>query len=106
MPGETEQEPGEAINLLQEALQGTGELKTLPSDGLFYLGRAQQMSGKYSEATVSYNLYTDKVGKKTAREMGVPELLQQCIQKKGQIADSEIKPPETIETSKSDSIKP
>ena len=98
--------PSEAINLLQQALQGTGELKTLPSDGLFYLGRAQQMSGKYSEATVSYNLYTDKAGKKAAREMGVPELLQQCNQKKGQIADSEIKPPEIIKSSKVDSIKP
>lgn len=98
--------PGEAINLLQQALQGTGELKTLPSDGLFYLGRAQQMSGKYSEASVSYNLYTGKAGKKAAREMGVPEFLQQCIQKKGQIADSEITPPEIIKTSKADSIKP
>ena len=97
--------PGEAVNLLQQALQGTGELKTLPSDGLFYLGRAQQMSGKYSEAAVSYNMYTDKAGKKAAREMSVPELLQQCNQKKGQIADSEIKPPEIIKPVKADSIK-
>ena len=42
--------PGEAVNLLQQALQAAGAVKTLPSDGLFYLGRAQQMSGKYSEA--------------------------------------------------------
>ena len=97
--------PGEAINLLQQALQGTGEVKTLPADGLFYLGRAQQMSGKFSEATGSYNLYTDKAGKKAAREMGVPELLQQCIQKKGQIADSEIKTPELTKISKVDTIK-
>jgi len=97
--------PGEAINLLQQALQGSGEVKTLPADGLFYLGRAQQMSGKFSEATGSYNLYTDKAGKKAAREMGVPELLQQCIQKKGQIADSEIKTPELTKISKVDTIK-
>ena len=97
--------PGEAINLLQQALQGTGEVKTLPADGLFYLGRAQQMSGKFSEAAGSYNLYTDKAGKKAAREMGVPELLQQCIQKKGQIADSEIKTPELTKISKVDTIK-
>jgi hypothetical protein len=97
--------PGEAINLLQQALQGTGEIKTLPADGLFYLGRAQQMSGKFSEAAGSYNLYTDKAGKKAAREMGVPELLQQCIQKKGQIADSEIKTPELTKISKVDTIK-
>jgi hypothetical protein len=98
--------PGEAVNLLQQALQGSGELKTLPSDGLFYLGRAQQMLGKYSEAEVSYNMYTSKAGKKTARAMGVPEYLQQCLEKKGQIADSEIGPLETTKTGKSDSIKP
>jgi hypothetical protein len=98
--------PGEAVTLLQQALQGTGDLKKLPSDGLFYLGQAQQMSGKFSEAAVSYNMYTGKAGKKAAREMGVPELLQQCTQKKGQIADSEIKPPEIIKTSIADSIKP
>ena len=41
-------DPDEAVNLLQQALQGAGAVKTLPSDGLFYLGRAQQMSGKFS----------------------------------------------------------
>ena len=98
--------PGEAITLLQQALQGTGEVRALPSDGLFYLGRAQQMSGKFSEAAVSYNLFTDKAGKKAAKEMGVPELLQQCNQKKGQIADSEIIQPEVAKVIKVDSIKP
>jgi tetratricopeptide (TPR) repeat protein len=98
--------PGEAITLLQQALQGTGEVRALPSDGLFYLGRAQQMSGKFSEATVSYNLFTDRAGKKSAKEMGVPELLQQCNQKKGQVADSEIIQPEVAKVIKVDSIKP
>src|ERR1035437_3774510 len=82
-------DPGEAIKLLQQALQGSGSVKTLPADGLFYLGRARQMSGKFSEASESYNLYTDRVGKKAAKEMGVSEFLQQCTQKKGQVADSE-----------------
>ena len=96
-------DPGEATNLLQQALQGAAAVKTLPADGLFYLGRAQQMSGKYSEAAVSYNMYTDRVGKKTSREMGVPEFLTQCIQKKGQVADSEIKPVEILKEYKADS---
>ena len=73
--------PGEATNLLKEAVEGTGNLRTLPSDGLFYLGRAQQMSGKFTEATESYKLYTDRVGKKTSKEMGVPDFIQQCNQK-------------------------
>ncbi|MGA2407463.1 MAG: hypothetical protein ABSF81_12035 [Bacteroidales bacterium] len=97
--------PSEAVNLLQQALQGTGTVKTLPSDGLFYLGRAQQMSGKFSEAAVSYNLFTDQVGKKAARELGVPEFLQQCIQKKGQVTDSDIKQAEVLKKEKADTSK-
>src|SRR5450759_3262806 len=95
-------DPDVATNLLQEALQGNVSVKTLPSDGLFYLGRAQQMSGKFSEATGSYNLYTDRVGKKAAKEMGVPDFLQECIQKKGQVTDSGFKQSESLKISKSD----
>ena len=98
-------DPGEAVILLQEAIQAAGNVKTLPADGLFYLGRAQQMSGKFSEATDSYNLFTKQAGKKAARELGVPEFLQQCNLKKGQVADSEIKPPEILKTEKVDSGK-
>lgn len=99
-------DPGEATNLLQQALQGGDAVKTLPSDGLFYLGRAQQMSGKFSEAVYSYNSYTGQVGKKTAREMGVPEFIQQCSQKQGQVAETELKPAGTLKSIKADTIKP
>ena len=98
-------DPGEATNLLQQALQGGDAIKTLPSDGLFYLGRAQQMSGKFSEAVYSYNSYTGQVGKKTAREMGVPEFIQQCSQKQGQVAEAELKPGGTLKSVKADTIK-
>jgi hypothetical protein len=94
--------PDEAANLLHDAIQGAGNIKTLPSDGLFYLGRAQQMSGKFSDAAESYKLYTDRVGRKMSKEMGVPDLLKQCIQKKGQVADSEIKPAEVVTNNKPD----
>jgi hypothetical protein len=98
-------DPGEAINLLQQALQGGDAIKTLPSDGLFYLGRAQQMSGKFSEAVYSYNSYTGQVGKKSAREMGVPEFIQQCNLKQGQVAETELKPGGTLKSVKTDTIK-
>jgi hypothetical protein len=98
-------DPGEAIKLLQQALQGAGSVKTLPADGLFYLGRARQMSGKFSEAAESYNLFTDRVGKKAAKEMGVPEFLQQCTQKKGQVADSELKPVANLKNDTPDTSK-
>ena len=102
--------PDEATNLLKDAVQEAGNIKALPSDGLFYLGRVQQMSGKFSDAAESYKSYTDRVGKKVSKEMGVPDLLQQCIQKKGQVAESEIKPPAKINSNKPDltvtAIKP
>lgn len=98
-------DPGEAIKLLQQALSGTGTVKTLPADAIFYLGRAQQMSGKFTDASQSYNLYIDRVGKKASKEMGVPDLLEQCNQKKGQIAENSSKPPETLKINKADSVK-
>jgi len=98
-------DPDEAMNLLQQAIQGADAVKTLPSDGLFYLGRAQQMSGKYPEASESYNLYSHQVGKRTAREMGVPEFLQQCTQGKGKLAVTEVKPVESLNTVKADTIR-
>ena len=99
-------DPDEATNLLQQAIQGAGSVKTLPSDGLFYLGCAQQMSGKFAEAIVTFNSYTEQVGKKTAKEMGVPGLLQQCSEKKGQITAPEIEAPVVTKDTKQDSIKP
>ncbi len=98
-------DPGEATNLLQEAIQGAGSVKTLPSDGLFYLGCAQQMSGKFADAAVTFNSYTSQVGKKAAREMGVPELLQQCSEKKGQLPAPEVKIPVALKDTKHDSVK-
>jgi hypothetical protein len=99
-------DPGEAVNLLRDAVQSSGNVKTLPSDGLFYLGRAQQMSGNFGEAAESYKQYTDKVGKKSAREMGVPDLIQQCAQKRGQIAVTETKPVEKVLETNQPVIKP
>jgi hypothetical protein len=99
-------DPDEATKLLSDAVQSTGVIKTLPSDGLFYLGRAQQMSGKFSEAAGSYKSYTDLVGKKTAKEMRVPDLIQQCNDKTGQIAVSEVKPVAATEIKKQEIIKP
>ena len=58
-------DPEEAVTLLQQSLNGASVVKSLPPDALFYLGRAQQMSGRFSEAIASYSLYTDQVGKKS-----------------------------------------
>jgi hypothetical protein len=48
------------------------------------------MSGRFQEATEAYNSYTKQVGKKTARDMDVPEYLKQCEQQKGKVDQTEI----------------
>ncbi len=81
-----------AVTLLQQSLNSASVVRSLPPDALFYLGRAQQMSGKFSEARESYTLYSDQVGKKKAREDGVPDFIQECNQNKGVIAEAGMKP--------------
>jgi hypothetical protein len=71
-------EPDEAVELLSQALKGAAIVKTLPTDAMFYLGRAQHLSGNFSEAADSYIQFSGLAGKKVARELGVQELIQQC----------------------------
>lgn len=96
---------GEAVILLSDAVNGAGNIKTLPSDGLYFLGQAQQLSGKFEEAIHSYNLYVDRVGKKVSREMGIPDLILECNQKKGQLTDLGVKPVAEVKKEKIDSSK-
>jgi tetratricopeptide (TPR) repeat protein len=97
--------PAEALHFLEQALQGAVVVRTLPSDALFYLGRAQQMSGKFIEALGSYNLYTEQIGRKTAREQEVPEFILQCNEKKGALSEAEINPVALSKNNKPDNIK-
>ena len=97
---------GEALNLLQQSLNGAFVVKTLPPDVLFYLGRAQQMSGKFTEAIASYSSYTDQVGRKVSREQGVPGYIQECENKKGMITATVAISPGVAATEKSEINKP
>jgi hypothetical protein len=73
----------QAESVLTEALKASSGVKALPADVRFYLGRAQQMSGKFQEAVVSYNLFIEEGGKKAAKELNTQEYIQQCNEKKG-----------------------
>jgi hypothetical protein len=84
-----QRDPENAVTLLTEARQDGSVVRTVPSDALFWLGRAQQMSGRFEEAAKSYNDFTDLSGKRAARELGIPEYLQQCAARKGQLAAAE-----------------
>ncbi len=77
--------PDKASSLLQQAIQAAGVIKSLPSDVLFFLGRAQQLSGQFSEAINSYTKFGDSAGRKIAREYDVPTYIQQCVAKTGNL---------------------
>jgi tetratricopeptide (TPR) repeat protein len=96
--------PSEAESFLNQAIQSAAAVRTLPQDALFYLGRAQQMGGKYTEAVNSYNLYTEQVGKKTAKDFNVPDFVQQCKEKKGKVAGSATLPASVIKDDKKEVI--
>ena len=84
---ELKRSPSEALKWMEQALQTATVVKPLPEDARFYLGRAEQMSGKYSAAIKSYNLYTGEAGKKASRGKGVEELIKQCKEGKGEIKE-------------------
>ncbi len=78
-----ERDPAEAVTLMDQALESNTAARPLPEDALFILARAQHLNGDFDAAAGSYNRYTDQVGKKNAREQGVPDFIQQCQQQKG-----------------------
>jgi tetratricopeptide (TPR) repeat protein len=83
--------PENAVILLEQALQGAAVIRTVPADGWFYLGRAQQMSGRFADAINSFNVFTDQSGRKSAREFNVAEYIHQCNERKGELNETEIR---------------
>jgi hypothetical protein len=81
--------PENASTFLLDALNGSLDIKSIPDDVLFYLGRAQQMEGKYPDAIKSYNNFERKAGKKSARDLNITGYIQECNEGRGRIKDSD-----------------
>jgi len=71
-------EPEKASEYLREALNGSLDIKSIPDDSWFYLGRAQQMAGRFPDAIESYNNYEEKAGRKRARDLNVSGYIREC----------------------------
>lgn len=80
---------GKAGEYLSDALDDAHEIKSVPDDAWFYLGRAQQMSGKFTEALKSYSVYEKKAGKKKARSMKLSVYVQESKEGRGKIDSRE-----------------
>ncbi len=84
------QDPDKASGLLKEAAEGTSDLKPVPVDVWFYLGRAQQMAANYSDALISYNTFSGKAGRKRAKGYEVQKYIRECNERKGELTGFEI----------------
>jgi tetratricopeptide (TPR) repeat protein len=82
-----ERDPARAVRLLEESMEGSAAIRTVPQDALFFLGRARQMSGDFSGAIKSYNSSSELIGKKASRELGIPDYIRECEEGKGKIAN-------------------
>jgi len=81
-------DPEYAQEYLLDALNGALDIKSVPDDAWFYLGRSQQMSGRFTEAVKSYNTYENKVGRKIARAMNVADYIQEAKEGRGKINEA------------------
>lgn len=97
-----EKNPAEAVSLLQQAVKANTASRPIPSDALFYLGRAQHLNGDFKEASGTYNKYSDQAGRKISKELGVSEFIQLCADEKGAAVKVNEKPAEIV----TDIIKP
>lgn len=98
-------EPEKAVILLNEAQKGSMVVRTVPADVLFWLGRAQQMSGLFDDAVQSFNTFTDLNGKRASRELDIPLYLQQCSEGKGRLSHIE-STPEVTQKRDTEPLKP
>lgn len=90
--------PDKAATLLNEARLGGNVARIVPSDAIYWQGRALQMTGKYGEAIECFNSFAQVSGKKAARDLGVSDYIEQCNRKEGQLLSSEpLHPPEITE---------
>jgi len=80
--------PNDASGFLEDAINGSLDIKSIPDDAWFYLGRSQQMMGRFPDAIESYKYFENKAGRKIARSYGIDTYIQECNQGKGRLKDS------------------
>lgn len=78
-------DPARAAAMLIDAVHGSGDIRSIPDDAWFYLGRAQQMCGKYDDAIKSYNIFIDTAGKNSSKEFNTGSFIEECREGRGML---------------------
>jgi tetratricopeptide (TPR) repeat protein len=82
-------DPERAAILLHEAILGGSVARIVPSDAIYWQGRALQMAGQYDEAIGCFNTFSQESGRKDARDLKVSDYIDQCKRKEGKLFSSE-----------------
>lgn len=90
-------EPLKAMEYLKEAVAYSGERDIMPDYAWFYLGRACQLSGRFSEALESYGNFWEKAGRRKAREMNVAMYIAECNERRGSLPVDQIRKVDSAE---------
>ncbi|MEZ4999664.1 MAG: tetratricopeptide repeat protein [Bacteroidales bacterium] len=80
------QDPGRAASLLEEAIRKDSQLRPVPVDAAFYLGRAYQLAGRFTEAVSQYDIFRERARKKEVKELGVERYISECASGSGAIS--------------------
>ncbi|MDX9946629.1 MAG: hypothetical protein RBS38_04620 [Bacteroidales bacterium] len=84
-------DPVRAADYLKEAIEGSAAADIIPDDALFYLGRANQLAGRFPEALESYGKFREKAGHRKARELNVAGYVRECNERRGSLSEQELK---------------
>ena len=82
-------EPSRAIKLLNESINNSSAIRSVPSDVWYYLGRAYQMNGDFDLALEAYMNFRDRARRREVRELNIDELISACREKEGAIPEDE-----------------
>ncbi len=86
-----ESDPGRAADYLKGAIEGSAGTDIIPDDAWYYLGRANQLAGRFPEAMESYDKFGEKAGHRRARELNVAGYLRECNERRGSLPGQEEK---------------
>ncbi len=89
-------DPEKALTMLNEARSGGSVARIVPSDAIYWQGRALQMTGKFNEAIECFNTFVQTSGKKAARDLRVSDYIEQCNRREGRVFNSEPVIAETV----------
>lgn len=84
-------DPVRAADYLTEAIEGSSDTGIIPDDAWFYLGRANQLAGRFPAALESYDKFREKAGYKKTRELNVSGYKRECNERKGSLSVQQTK---------------